>query len=210
MAYTPVVNDVLEIKTYCTTASQNGINVYHFLVSAVGGGGATDQQMADAISTAAAVPYLAWLPPTAKYAGLRFRVLNKTPPPIPVNSLLGAGVGTQAGDLMSTQTAGLLQKNTALAGQAGRGRAFIPFASEASNDLNGRPTAAAQVLMQAIGAVMLVNRVVVVGGATTNVVPVLYNRVDRTTTPIVAYETQSEWATMKKRSQINRNDTLGP
>lgn len=210
MAYTPAVNDVIEVKNYCTTVNQNGVNVYHFKVSALAGGGCTDLEIADAIATAAAVPYKAYLPATASYAGVRVRVLNKTPPPIPQTSVLGAGAGGAAGDLMSTQTSGLLRKVTAIGGQAGRGRVYLPFPSEGQNDANGRPTVGYQGLALAVGAVMLVNKVVVVGGRSTSMVPVLYDRVDKGTTPIINYTAEGEWATQRRRSQINRPDNLGP
>lgn len=207
---TPVNGDLLQISYYCTTVNQNGINVVQYRVSSIIGGGCTDAEIAAAISTLAAPVYKAYLPPTAKYSGLRLRFLEKDPLPVPVSDVSGAGVGVLAGDLMATQAAGIIEKRTNFGGPGGRGRMYLPFICEASNDLNARPNAAWLVLAAALGTVVLTAQTVIVGGRQTTLTPIIYDRLDGVRTDISSFVPGSEWATQKRRSQVNRADNLGP
>lgn len=207
---TPVNGDLLEIKYYCTTLNQNGINVVQYRVSAVIGGGLTDIEIAAGMGAVAAPVYKAYLPPSAKYAGLRLMFLEKDPLPLPISDTGGNGVGVLAGDLMSTQTAGILEKQTNFGGPSGRGRMYLPFICEASNDANGRPNAAWLVLAAALGTALLTARVLVVGGRQTTLTPIIYDRLDGARTDIATFTPGSDWATQKRRSQVNRADNLGP
>lgn len=210
MATNLAANMILELKFFTKKGVQSGINVRHYNVNSVAGGAMTDQQLCDAMSTTAAPLYKNYLTNGASYTGLRTQIISPLPVAAAVISTNGAGGGTIAGEDLPTAATLLLSLRTNLAGRANRGRVYLPFWSETHNSATGSPTAAAITLATnwANGLIATLN--VVVGGVTVNISPVVWQRGPRTSTFVQSTVIRTEWATQRRRSLINRPDTLGP
>lgn len=154
--------------------------------------------------------YKAYLPAACSYRGTRLQILDGNPPPIAVKSTGNAGAGLVAQDPLPSQASGLVTKLTNTSGRTGRGRLYLPFWPEGTNDASGFPSAAAQVQMDNIAAVTLTPWAVVIGAVTVTVQPVLLNRALLTTIDITSWTPRGRWATQRRRSEINRADTIGP
>lgn len=210
MATSIVANQLLEAKVFTQNFAQQGINVLHFNVASVAGGVVNDSALCSAMDAILAPLYKAYLPTVCSYRGMRLQIISAVPIPVAVKSQGNAGAGTVAQDPLPSQASGLVTKLSNTGGRTGRGRLYLPFWPEGTNDASGYPSAAAQVQMDAISAVIFVSWAVVIGGVTVTLTPVLYNRTTKVTINITSWTPRSRWATQRRRSEINRADTIGP
>lgn len=211
MAQQLLLNDIVEVKFFCSAGGiQNGINVLHYKVSGVPVPGVTDSDAAAALSTQAAPLYKAYLPTGTRYEGVRLQIVRPGLFPAAV-SVAGAGVGLIAQDRLPSQVAFLLSLRTGVAGRSGRGRVYLPFWPETYNSSTGRPEAVAVTAATNWSNAMIANLTVTVGAFSCVLSPVIMSKVGALATPIVTTVLiRQEWATQRRRSQINRPDVLGP
>lgn len=202
--------DILEGKFFCRDESQTGINVVHFYVAGVAGGSLTDQQVCTALSTLAGPLYRAWMAAGQRYSGMRLQRIRPLPAPVAVTSTVGNGAGTGGGSALPSQSALLVSKRSLFAGRANRGRAYLPFWSDAFNSADGHPTAAGLALAQAWATQFLSALNVAVGGASVSLLAVVYNRASGGSVVISNAIIRDAWATQRRRSEINRPDSTGP
>lgn len=134
--------------------------------------------------------------------------LSGTPPIVDVaGPYFSTGVGFAgglAGDVLPTQTAGLITKRTAVPGRRGRGRAYIPFPTESYNDANGLPTNA---YMTPAGALAFsISQSVLVGTLIDGnyLDPVILHRDTGGTSDILATLARQKWATQRRRGSYGR------
>jgi len=137
------VDQYLEIKVYTHLDGQLGINVHFGKIVELGGEGMADTALVNAIST--------WLAPVIKplissealYCGVSVRQWQPTAPRwATLWSKTAQGVGTAGATPCPKQATGIFTKNTSLAGQAYRGRCYVPFPATTSVEPEGNPTAA--------------------------------------------------------------------
>lgn len=203
-------NQVLMVKYFCNDGRQNGINVVHYRTSDVVGGGITDQLAADALSTLAAAQYKAYLNADCGYAGVQAQVVYPGLYPT-VRSIAGAGVGINLTDRLPSQVALLLSPRTNSPGRRGRGRCYLPFWSEDQNSPDGQPTAGAITAATNVSNVIFAVQTVTSGANSVKLTPVIYSRVTPVTiTPIQFVLFRANWASQRRRADINRPDQLGP
>lgn len=210
MAYTIRANDIIEVKVFCSLGTQQGINVLHYRAAAIGGLSQTDQQVADLMSTALAVPYKAYLPTVGRFEGVRLQVVGPDPAVVAVISKNGAGVGAIATDPLPTQAAMLAKKNTAQAGRFARGRIYLPFWGESQSGADGKPTAGALTLGVAVFDELFDPATYGAGGNTVDLVAVLSKKPFINSLEILSYTQRLAWATQRRRSLINKGDQIGP
>jgi len=204
MPVTLALNDVVRLRVACYTANQQGVNVCHFQVTTVVGTGQTDAQVAGAFDTALAARYKAVLSVAARYRGVSIQRILPLPPTYPQIVTTSDGVGTVAGDMMSTQTSGIVSAKTEFAGPKYRGRAYIPFPGEASNDANGLPIAGYVTDLEDIGDELYTPVVIGGGGNTVTLTPCIYHRATATVTKIDGYTARAKWATQRRRGSFGQ------
>lgn len=204
------LNDVIECKFFCNDQVQNGINVIHYMASATVGGGVTDQDVANAMSTSVAPLYKNYLAVGNRYAGLRVQIVNPNLFPAVV-SLNGAGAGVNVSDALPPSASFLLSPRTNIAGRAGRGRTYLPFWNEDQSNVGGHPTAGAIALATAWSNGVFATLNVVVGGNSVTLTPIIWSRrAPLARNQVLNVVIRSEWATQRRRSFINKPDVLGP
>lgn len=200
-----VQNNILQLTTVCNLNSQYGLNVSHWLVTSPGVPVIDDSVIASFFVQLLGPLYKACLANTASWVGVRVQVRS----PVAFDAVAdktNAGPGTAGPEALPTQTAGLIRLRTGTAGKAFRGRKYIPFPAEAVNDTHGKPTLAHQINLAAIAIEYASVQNVMFGGQQTDLEPVLWRQGRLTPAVIKSYSVQTEWATMRTRSQINRGD----
>lgn len=162
----PIVGDILEQRVVCSTGNQLGVNVTHWLVTAVTTGGASLQEMATSNDALFAPKYKPALANQGYYNGVGFTNLT-LPRTLEYHSAAGAGVGTGGTNMMNPSTAGLIRWQGLLAGPANRGRIYVPFPSTTMVTAVGQPNSSYTALLNTIRlAYVGLNVIVGVGGST--------------------------------------------
>lgn len=206
MPTTLALGDIIRVRAASYTANQQGINVVHFRVSSVNGSSQTDLQVATALDTAMEGRYKAALSAQARYRGISVQKIRPLPVTFPQIVTANDGVGLVAGDLMSTQTSGIISSQTNLAGPGFRGRAYIPFPGEASNDVDGTPTAAYVSLIDDLGEMLYEAHPVGAGPNDIVITPVLFHRATATFTDITGFVARDKWATQRRRGSYGKTN----
>lgn len=209
MAIQVQLNDVVEVKVFCSYEEQQSVNVRHYKVTAVTAGTVTDQNLANTLGPSLSNVYLAAIHEAASYRGLTAQIIYPTARPS-VFDVTGAGLGPDDNDPMPPQICGLVKLTTSLAGPGGRGRIYLPFPSIAQYGATGEWNAPYIAMMEDIVDQWLIERVITVGIGNATFTPVLYNRTAHTTTPIVDYIVRENPATQRRRSFINPGDVFQP
>lgn len=203
------IDDVIEVKAFCTLEQQTSINVLHFKVSAITLVSATDKEAAAGLSTMLATLYKNYLPTAARYEGVHVQKINPVPAPY-VFSTLNNGAGTIESDPLPSQAAMLVLKRTEVITEGARGRTFLPFWCEEQSDVDGRPTVGALALALAWATTALQTNLTITGAlGTATLVPKLWSRKFFTSRDITEVKINPAWGTHKSRSQINRGDAFG-
>lgn len=200
------LNDVCRLRIACYSANQQGINVTHWKVTSVTGASQTDAQVAAAFDSTLAPRYKAAISAEARYRGVSFQRILPIPATFPQTVTTNDGVGSVAGHMMSTQTSGILSSQTEFAGAKYRGRVYIPFPSEGSNDTDGLPNAAYVTLIEDIGDELFTTIVVSVGGDSVTLTPVIYHRATGTTTKVDNFIARQKWATQRRRGSYGKTN----
>lgn len=212
MSHVLIVNDILRAR-YFTSAGdvQSGINVVGYRVSNVVAPGVTDQDVADHLSGLAAVKYKAYLSQEAKFEGVSVQVCRPVVFPT-VTSTQGSGVGARATELLPFQATMLFSLRTPQAGPKGRGRTFLPFWSEGDNSATGEVEGAASTLGENVIDVIIAPHTINVGAFALTIMPVIISNAKGVAANFDITHTQArlQWATQRRRSRINKPDTLGP
>jgi len=210
VAQTIVVDNIVELKVYCQQGEQVAVNTYHWKASAITGISRTDEQVAVDFAADVAPLYKAWMPSTALFRGIRVQIIHPLPEPVYQANISTAGIGARGADGLAPQLCGLVTKRTVLAGRANRGRMYLPFFAEDQSSADGRPEAAAMVLMSAWANYASTIRTFTSGPNSVTLRPVLWQRVDRTSIDVNAIVVRDAWATQRRRSLVNKPDNFGP
>lgn len=197
------VNDVIAIRFFFTAGLQEGIVGLNYLSTGVVGTAPPGNFIAAQFETAFAPLFIALLSANAAYIRTDAQRVRPLPPTAPAESGVLLSVGSVAGDMLPTQTAGLITKRTALAGRAYRGRAYIPFPGEADNAAMSTPTAGYVTRLISLAAQMIVPVIVTNAGNAETWTPVIWHKLTALTTVIVDGVARTEWATQRRRAQID-------
>jgi len=210
MPQTLAIGNIVELKVFNRLADQVAINVFHFRVTATGGGSITDQQACDGFAAGVAPLYKTWMPSTALHLGVRLQIIQPLPTPVFVKNTTNAGVGAVASDGLAPATCICVTKRTALAGRQFRGRMYLPFFTESQNDPSGVPTAGATNDAAGLANYILSQKIINPGAGSATLFPVVYRRVTGNGTDVVSYTVRGNWATQRRRSNINKADSFAP
>jgi len=204
-----VPGSILRHVVICTNTPQQSANVRHWRVVSVGATPRSEQYVCDSLSQTFAAYYKLCMPILATYRGSTLQTVNPALT-VPVSSILGRGAGSVGGDTLPPQVAGLISFKTAFAGRAFRGRMYIPFPSETDNTVAGIPSAAYLINLQNLGNAFASTLLVGPGGDQVTLEPVLYRAAPLQVTTITSAMARPAWATQRRRSFINRGDTIMP
>ncbi len=163
---TPIPGDIVQMRVQCSANFQISLNVLHYQVLGVVGGGITLSQMATAMVAILAPVYRPLMPITAQMDHIEFK--NLMFPETVAYRAVANLAGTALGDLVPTQVSCLIGWQTALAGRANRGRNYIGLISETFTDTNGQFDGAGFALLTNIAAALGPNIFPTAAGASTN------------------------------------------
>lgn len=199
------VGDVLELAYVCQATPQFSVNVRHYKVASIGLLVATMEDAASFLSGVFGPLFAASLSANASFWGLKIVRIKPTRSQ-PFIFTDDRGVGTIAGDLLPRQTAAVIKLRTGAGGRSGRGRMFVPFPSEASNDADGTPLNGYRATVANLANALVATQDVAVGGRTASLEPVVFSRKANTSTLILDALVRTSWGTQRRRSEINRPD----
>jgi len=134
------VGQLIRMKFYCFMDEQLGINQLHYQVTNITGTGLELEEIAELMSLRVSDEYKALLTNDAAYRGASAQTIYPGAASTVYYDNSGAGSGTGGTEPMPKQVAGIVSWKTALAGQAQRGRSYVPFPDETDNEGFGKPT----------------------------------------------------------------------
>lgn len=205
MATSIALGDLIQLRIVCGLGGQYSQNVTHFVCVGKAGTGATDQDMADNLNTTLDPIMRGELSATATYEGVIVKVLKPNPAaPVVATPLVKAG--TRVANNMSPQTAGLIRLRTATPGRSSRGRLYMPFPTEDRNGDDGKPLVGYLGSLDLLGNVFTADRVVGLAPNTVTIRGCIYSRKQNLTYSITSRQAQTVWATIRRRSFVNKGD----
>lgn len=207
---TLALNDLLEFKVYCSLGAQLAINVLHYRVTAITGASTTTASAAARLEFLIQAEYKALLVALATFRGVGVKRLFPSTPTIEEFSSIASGLGDVGGDPLPKQSAGIITKQTGLAGRANRGRMYIPFPGEDSNDGDGDPTAAYVGDLGALAAILEVPQTVGTAPNDATIQPILYHRLDGSFTFLTNFLPRNKWGTQRRRGDYGKTNALIP
>jgi len=201
-------DEVYEVRIFCDFDNQVSVNTLHYKIAAVVGAPSEDQ-LAEAMDATFSGPLGDCLNENAHYAGIGVSRIDPLPRRLTVYNNLGEGNGGVLGDPLPKQVCGVITKLTVNAGAHWRGRMYVPFPSESSNDpTTGHPAAAYLTSLEAL-ATLLDNTIAVgAGGNTANAQPVLFQRETDSFTSITGHRRRLIWGTQRRRGDYGRINAL--
>lgn len=200
------VNDIYRVRMYCRDNDQVGINVMHYRVTAVAGGGPSDQDIADVFASAGFTLLPPLLNNNAEFRGASVQFIY--PGPLGAETFSkNPAFGTAGATSLPRQTSGLLSVRTALGGRKNRGRIYIPFPATADDTGDGLATAGYQSNLLAYWA-GIVNPSIGVLGVTCTLMFGVFHRSTNTINDQVARIAYRLWATQRRRGSFGRPNVL--
>jgi len=207
MANKIVANDIVEVRFYCSLYGQYSINTRHYLCDGIVGTGADELAFATDLDTDFAATFKELLSSFAFYEGVAVQIIRPTRRPAVFRNA-SRGQGSLGDDPLPSQVAGLIKLVTNTATRKGRGRIYLPFASESVNGDDAKPTGPYVANLEALANDLLDDYTPGAGGNTSSLVPVIYNRVLHTTIPLTASYARTLWATQRRRSFLAGGDRI--
>lgn len=203
-----LAGNTVEMRAYVKSGPQIAINVFHYRVFQVGATAATMAQLVELASLQFGPLYKALMTAQATFQGIVGQRIHPLPPDEPVLSSAGAGAGTVAGDPLPLQTTGMITKKTGFAGRAFRGRVYVPFPGEGSNDLDGSPTAIYLGDLQLLADQFKADITVVAAGEPTTLRPILKNKNwPGQLTTVTSLLIRDKWAVQRRRGSYGQPNT---
>jgi len=202
------VGDIWQASIVCGFQAQVAFNVYHYRVEVEVGLGVSASAVAATADATFQAAMRQLLSNEATYSGCIAQKIFPTPMGMPAMASGGGGVGLVVGDALPKQVAGIIAKITAFAGRAFRGRAFVPFPSEADNDNASRPTADYCSRLAILGGIVKGTLLVIDGLNNAGLTPQILHRASMTVTPIVDAFDRKFWATQRRRGDFGRINTM--
>lgn len=195
------VGDVLVARFVCQLDDQVAINRRLLRVTADDAvDPPTDTSLAAGLDSLFALAYKDSLVSDATYRGVSLQRIIPLPKTIPAVGSLNAGPGTQVGNPMPPQTAGVYSLRADFAGRTFQGRSYQPFPSDVSNDAEGKPTAAYRAVLSDLGLAFS-NPIVINGtvSGSTTLQPTLDPTGAAPNRDLTSFVTRLVWGTQRRR-----------
>jgi len=166
------LGDIYQIRFWSSAGAQAAVNVRHYRVGTVNGGGATDGQVASRFSTVFAAAFKACFSAQATFRGVQAQRVWPRPPLQAAFDISAAGVGGVAGDMVPAQVSGIIKLLTQYAGRKYRGRMYVPWVGESDNAAGGVPTSGYLTRLVTLADLMFAP-VLVTGEGDFNMLPII-------------------------------------
>lgn len=145
----------------------------------------------------------------AFYQGAMVRRIYPVPLSIEVEDNSASGNGTAGVQALPLQVSGIITLRTILAGRTHRGRAYIPFPAEDSNEGEGIPTVGYAANLETLGDKLDDTLTAGTVPNTCDLVPLIFHRSNPANpTNIVAHTTRRRWATQRRRGSYGQTNPL--
>lgn len=204
-----LVNDILQIKFFCSQQAQLAVNVTHWVVSSIVGLAPTDNAVALFFGNRVKVAYAGLLNNNATFQGTSCQHLFPLPTRVEDFNAVTALGGTAGAAGLPKQCCGLFTKKTALAGRANRGRVYVPFPSETDNaDGTSAPTAGYMTNLGGLAALLTTSATLTNDENATTFLPVVYHRATHSFTLITTAFARQKWATQRRRGDFGRTNSI--
>lgn len=206
MAFNVVVGGVVRHVAYCTIPGQTSACKRDWqCVSITGASAIGSDDVLATLDGNVASHFKDCMSFRATYYGSQLYYQTPVGPrPRPSSTTVNQGIGSDAGDLLPTQSCGLIALYTDTLGKTGQGRVYTPFPAQDSIDSTGTPDALFLVDLDAFGIVLTSAFNVVVGAVTASFVPVLYVPGGPPPKPIIRYQVRDAFATQRRRGAFGR------
>ncbi len=200
------VDDIYEVRIVCSTEDQVGINRRYWKVVSVGGNGLTPTELAGGFDSLFAPLYKALLSDQATYEGCSAQRVDPLPKEVAGIGVGQKGPGINTGDMLPTQTAGLISFRTPFAGRQFRGRAYIPFPPESANEADALPGVGYLNSLGALGDEFIQDQIFQGGADSATMRHVLWNETTRQDYIIEGFTGQNRWATQRRRGSYGQQN----
>lgn len=199
----------LELRIFISDPAQLGINVLHYAAGAFTGTGVAITAAATQLEGLFAPLYKPMLPSNVTFYGVGLRILDPVPQSLEFYSSTLRGVGTSGeANGVPKQSAPLITKRSDFAGRTGRGRFYCCFPNLGAATGTGAVAAAYATKMDAMGVGIAFTLGATDGGGTVQLIPCIRRRSTRAMTPITNCTSAHLFATMRKRGDYGRTNTL--
>jgi hypothetical protein len=198
------VSDAYQVTVYCQAGNQVSANVLHYTVTSETGT-YTQQELANAISTAIGGVWKPIISNLATYKGIILAAMPITPVSAmtPSTSATGIGSGGATG-LLPKQICGIITKRTVGRGPTYRGRVFTPFPDVSANASGGAPTAGFITALANAGVKVLGLSLIPNGGSTVALAGMLNRRIAGLLIPLTAITAQNKFGEQHRRSDYGK------
>lgn len=206
MAQNLSVGNIVQATMVCTSGPQVSLNRLIYKVLSITGA-PKDQDLADAVDNSAGPALVLALANNAKYLGTLAQIIWPLPVYKRVAQNTNSGFGAFGGEMMASQTCGIITWESVFAGPAFRGRMYVPFPSINAISAGETPTAG---YVTAIGNLATAIRTLTAigsGGNTASVSFSIYNRTTHVATVVNSQIPRAKWATQKKRGDYGKQFT---
>lgn len=198
--------DTIRLSVWCQCQSQASVNVLYYLATAVAGTPLPEDVVADYWAARFMSPMASVLSEEAAYRGVVMVIEDVAHQPRGPYFSASPMDGAITGELLPKQTCGIITKRTGFPGARNRGRMYLPFPGEASNEADSRPSLAYQVAAQDIGLLLSVPSVqndLIIGGEVTWV-PQIKGFVPLGAVEVTDYAVRPRWGTQRRRGDYGR------
>jgi hypothetical protein len=192
----------------CFQGSQLAINARHYRVDIIVGVQPTDTQIRDRFDALFGPLYTPLLSTTTNFIGCTVRKIHPLPVLLETARAGVSTAGTATGDPLPKQVAGVITLRSPFAGRSNRGRLYIPFPAEGSNDTDSTPTAAYLADQGFLGLGLASNVVVTAGANSATLGPVIWRRGPRTAVVITGFTGRDKWGTQRRRGDYGRPNLI--
>jgi hypothetical protein len=198
---------ILSAKIVVVDVEQVAIMNPCYLVTGIGSPPATDQDFSDAYDINVASAVKAAMCNNATYKGILTQIVEPRPQPVSVQSVAGAGVGTNGATNAPRQTRGLISYYSSLAGRGQRGRLYVPFPSTGAIQSNGSPVAGYVTLLSNLRIAIVNTTTILVGGRSASVGLCIYHRKTHNANLVAASIARTKFATQRRSGDYGRPNT---
>lgn len=203
--------DIYRVTVGCWAINQSGINVLHYRTASETGVGVTQTEIGTEIDPVFAARYKALLASDAVYYGVKVGRVFPSTPLLPVVVHANTGAGTFGAAIMPGAVCGMITKQTAYAGQAYRGRSYIPFPAESANDDDTMlPTAGYMTALALLADVLDDTRAITGAGGTASLEPILYDPDDQSWVSLAACLARQKWGIQRRRGSYGQQNAYPP
>lgn len=221
MSFNVIMDAVVQARFYCIVAPQVSINSIGYICTNSTGAGITDVELVAQLSPLYGAKMRLLMPPEATYSGCGVQRVDPPQQSISTYGNIGTGVGSLGDTMGVKQVAGLIRKNTNLAGRGGHGRWYMPFIPSAQSVGTGQPSAGYLAALASLSVVMQNGFTITGLGGTATISPCLIRfaraakvgpppkpAVAFRYTPITTCKEQPYFATQRRRGDYGRPNVL--